>query len=279
MGVVSEVLPVFSRKPLFGYKAFVFATIGIGLLSFTVWAHHMFTTGAVFLPFFSFMTALIAIPTGIKMFNWLGHAVRRQDHARHADAVRARLHRDVPHRRHQRRHARLAPDRLPRPGHVLRRRPPALRLLRRLGVRRLRRDVLLVPEDDRPRLNEPLGKVHFWIHFIGFNLAFFPMHQLGLSACRGASATTAPTRAGRILNIVSTVGAFMIAVSIIPFLINVIATLINGEPAGDDPWEGNTLGVGDDQPAAAVQLRPAAADPLRAAALLPDPRPRPRGRA
>ena len=77
MGVVSEVLPVFSRKPLFGYKAFVFATIGIGLLSFSVWAHHMFTTGAVFLPFFSFMTALIAIPTGIKMFNWLGHAVAR----------------------------------------------------------------------------------------------------------------------------------------------------------------------------------------------------------
>ncbi|HZG69835.1 MAG TPA: cbb3-type cytochrome c oxidase subunit I, partial [Herpetosiphonaceae bacterium] len=72
MGVVSEVLPVFSRKPLFGYKAFVFATIGIGLLSFSVWAHHMFTTGSVFLPFFSFMTALIGIPTGIKMFNWLG---------------------------------------------------------------------------------------------------------------------------------------------------------------------------------------------------------------
>ena len=71
MGVVSEVLPVFSRRPLFGYRAFVFATIAIGLLSFSVWAHHMFTTGNVLLPFFSFMTALIAIPTGIKMFNWL----------------------------------------------------------------------------------------------------------------------------------------------------------------------------------------------------------------
>src|SRR5258705_12013002 len=69
MGIVSEVLPVFSRKPLFGYKAFVFATAGIGALGFSVWAHHMFTTGLVFLPFFSLMTFLIAVPTGVKMFN------------------------------------------------------------------------------------------------------------------------------------------------------------------------------------------------------------------
>ncbi|HEX2140764.1 MAG TPA: cbb3-type cytochrome c oxidase subunit I, partial [Candidatus Limnocylindria bacterium] len=71
MGVVSEILPVFSRKPLFGYRAFVFATVGIGLLSFSVWAHHMFTTGEVFLLFFAFMTALIGVPTGVKMFNWI----------------------------------------------------------------------------------------------------------------------------------------------------------------------------------------------------------------
>src|SRR6266540_2770461 len=71
MGIVSEVLPGFSRKPLFGYKAFVFATAGIGALGFSVWAHHMFTTGAVFLPFFSLMTFLIAVPTGVKMFNWI----------------------------------------------------------------------------------------------------------------------------------------------------------------------------------------------------------------
>ena len=71
MGMVSEILPVFSRKPLFGYKAFVFATAGIGALGFSVWAHHMFTTGAVYLPFFSLMTFLIAVPTGVKMFNWI----------------------------------------------------------------------------------------------------------------------------------------------------------------------------------------------------------------
>src|SRR4051794_18684628 len=71
MGMISEILPVFSRKPLFGYKAFVFATAGIGALGFSVWAHHMFTTGSVYLPFFSLMTFLIAVPTGVKMFNWI----------------------------------------------------------------------------------------------------------------------------------------------------------------------------------------------------------------
>src|SRR2546426_5549621 len=78
MGIVSEVLPVFSRKPLFGYKAFVFATAGIGALGFSVWAHHMFTTGTVYLPFFSFMTFLIAVPTGVKMFNWIATLFRGQ---------------------------------------------------------------------------------------------------------------------------------------------------------------------------------------------------------
>src|SRR6187455_169669 len=71
MGMISEILPVFSRKPLFGYKAFVFATAAIGALGFSVWSHHMFTTGAVYLPFFSLMTFLIAVPTGVKMFNWI----------------------------------------------------------------------------------------------------------------------------------------------------------------------------------------------------------------
>ncbi len=71
-GIVSEVLPVFSRKPIFGYKGLVFATIAIAALSMAVWAHHMFVTGAVLLPFFAFMTMLIAVPTGVKFFNWVG---------------------------------------------------------------------------------------------------------------------------------------------------------------------------------------------------------------
>ena len=71
-GIISEVLPVFSRKPIFGYKTLVFATIAIGALSVSVWAHHMYATGQVLLPFFAVMTMLIAVPTGVKFFNWIG---------------------------------------------------------------------------------------------------------------------------------------------------------------------------------------------------------------
>src|SRR5207342_1474974 len=71
-GVASEIIPVFSRKPIFGYKGLVFATIAIGALSMAVWAHHMYATGAVLLPFFALMTMLIAVPTGVKFFNWIG---------------------------------------------------------------------------------------------------------------------------------------------------------------------------------------------------------------
>src|SRR3712207_1689015 len=77
-GIITEVIPVFSRKPLFGYKGMVFATIAIGALSLTVWAHHMYATGAVLLPFFAFLTYLIAVPTGIKFFNWIGTMWRGQ---------------------------------------------------------------------------------------------------------------------------------------------------------------------------------------------------------
>ncbi|MCU1422772.1 MAG: cytochrome c oxidase, subunit, partial [Microbacteriaceae bacterium] len=71
-GIISEVLPVFSRKPIFGYKTLIYATIAIAALSITVWAHHMYVTGSVLLPFFSLMTMLIAVPTGVKIFNWVG---------------------------------------------------------------------------------------------------------------------------------------------------------------------------------------------------------------
>ncbi len=77
-GIISEVIPVFSRKPLFGYKGMIGATVAIAALSMTVWAHHLFATGQVLLPFFSFMSFLIAIPTGMKFFNWIGTMWRGQ---------------------------------------------------------------------------------------------------------------------------------------------------------------------------------------------------------
>ena len=199
MGVVSEILPVFSRKPLFGYKAFVFATIGIGLLSFSVWAHHMFTTGAVFLPFFSFMTALIAIPTG--------------DEDVQLARPRCGAASSCSRRRCSSRSASSAMFLIGGISGVMLGSPPidfhvqdTYFVVAHLHYVFFGGSVFGVfaatyywfPKMFGRKLNEPLGKVHFWLHFIGFNLAFFPMHQLGLStACRAASATTAPTPAGR----------------------------------------------------------------------------------
>ena len=137
MGMVSEVLPVFTRKPLFGYKAFVFATAGIGALGLLASGPTTCSRPArSYLPFFSLMTFLIAVPTGVKMFNWIVTLWRGQADVLDAAAVRARLPVDVPHRRDQRRVQRGRAGRLRPPRHVLGRRPPPLRAVRRLGLRR-----------------------------------------------------------------------------------------------------------------------------------------------
>ncbi|TMB56637.1 MAG: cytochrome c oxidase subunit I [Chloroflexi bacterium] len=241
MGVVSEILPVFTRRPLFGYRAFVFATVAIGLLSFSVWAHHMFTTGQVYLPFFSFMTALIAVPTGVKFFNWM------------ATLWRGSITFATP--------MLFALGFLSMfliggiSGMVLSSPPIDFHLQDTYFVVAHLHYVFFggsvfgvfaatyywFPKMFGRRLNEGLGKIHFWLHFIGFNLAFFPMHILGLDGMPRRIADYSPDAGWTMWNLVSTAGAFMIAVSILPFLWNVAATFINGEPVGDDPWEGNTL--------------------------------------
>ena len=148
-GIVTEVLPVFSRKPCFGYKGLVAATIAIAGLSMTVWAHHMFTTGAVLLPFFSFMTFLIAVPTGVKFFNWVGTMWRGQLTLRGADAVRPRVPGHVPVRRADRGDPGLAAAGLRGQRLLLRRRPLPLRAVRHGGVLDVRRVLLLVAQVHR----------------------------------------------------------------------------------------------------------------------------------
>jgi cytochrome c oxidase subunit I len=241
MGMISEILPVFSRKPLFGYKAFVFATAGIGALGFSVWAHHMFTTGAVYLPFFSLMTFLIAVPTGVKMFNWIFTLWRGKlslstpllfalgflsmfliggingafsaavpvDFALHDTYwVVAHLHYVL------------------FGGSVF-------------GV--MAGLYYWFPKMTGRMLSEGLGKVQFVLMFIGFNLTFFPMHQLGLAGMPRRIADYASGAGWNDLNVAATVGGFLIAASMIPLLWNVFVSLRSGKPAGDDPWEGNTL--------------------------------------
>jgi cytochrome c oxidase subunit 1 len=241
LGVVSEILPVFSRKPLFGYKAFVWATIAIGLLSFSVWAHHMFTTGVVFLPFFTFMTALIAIPTGVKMFNWLatlwrGSLVFTTAMLFALGVVSLFLIGGIS-------------------GVVLASAPVDFHLQdtyfvvahlhyvffggAAMGV--FASTYYWFPKMTGRRLNEALGKIHFAMLFVGFNATFFVQHSLGIQGMPRRVADYAADAGWTEMNFISTVGAFLIAASMVPFVINVATTLLNGEKVGDDPWEGNTL--------------------------------------
>jgi cytochrome c oxidase subunit I len=241
MGMISEILPVFSRKPLFGYKAFVFATAGIGALGFSVWAHHMFTTGSVYLPFFSLMTFFIAVPTGVKMFNWIFTMFRGKltfstpllfalgfltmfliggingafsaavpvDFALHDTYwVVAHLHYVL------------------FGGSVF-------------GV--MAGLYYWFPKMTGRMLGEGLGKIQFILMFVGFNLTFFPMHQLGLMGMPRRIADYASNAGWNDLNLAATIGGFTIALSMLPLIWNVFTSLRGGKPAGDDPWGANTL--------------------------------------
>src|SRR6187431_2571573 len=241
MGMISEILPVFSRKPLFGYKAFVFATAGIGALGFSVWAHHMFTTGQVFLPFFSFMTFLIAVPTGVKMFNWVFTLWRGQLTLKTPilfaigflamfliGGINGAFSASVPvdfalH------------DTYWVVAHIH-------YVLFGGSVFGIMAGVYYwFPKMTGRMLNETIGKVQFVVMFIGFNLTFFPMHELGLAGMPRRIADYSSTAGWNDLNLLATIGGFTIAASMVPLLWNVFLSLRSGAIAGDDPWEGNTL--------------------------------------
>ena len=159
-GIISEILAVKSRKPIFGYRMMAFSLLAIVVLGFTVWAHHMFVSGMqewIRIPMM-ITTAIIAVPDRHQDLLLAGDAVARRAAPRHADAVGARLPDDVHARRDLGRDARDDPARHPRQRHLLHRRPHPLRALRRLAVHDLRRRLLLVPEDDGPDVRRGLGQ-------------------------------------------------------------------------------------------------------------------------
>ena len=192
-GIVSEIFPVFSRKPIFGYTTLIYATLSIAALSVAVWAHHMYATGAVLLPFFSFMTFLIAVPTGIKFFNWIGTMWKGQLTFETPMLFSVGFLVDLPARRALGCAAGQPADRLPRHRLLLRGRALPLRAVRHHRVRHLRRHLLLVPEDDGPAARRAAGQaalladVHRLPHHI-------PGAALGRAtrACRAATPTTCP---------------------------------------------------------------------------------------
>ncbi len=242
-GMISEILPVFSRKPIFGYTFIAWSGVAIGFLSFTVWAHHMFAVGLplVAQAFFATSTTLIAIPTAVKIFNWVATIYGGK--------------------------VRLTASMLFAVGFI------AMFLIGGLNGAALAvvpfdyqvTDTYFVvshlhyvlfggtvfgvfggifywfPKMTGRLLNERLGKWQFWLMLIGVNLTFFPMHILGLLGMPRRVYTYAHNLGWNELNLLSTIGAFIIAAAIMVFLWNFIVTLRSGEKAGDDPWDAYTL--------------------------------------
>ncbi|MBB5808028.1 cytochrome c oxidase subunit 1 [Saccharothrix ecbatanensis] len=242
-GIVSEIFPVFSRKPIFGYNGLVYATLGIAALSVAVWAHHMYATGAVLLPFFAFMTFLIAVPTGIKFFNWIGTMWKGQltfetpmlfsigfivtflfgglsgillaapaidFHVSDTYFVVAHFH------------------------YVL---YGTIVFATFAGI------YFWFPKITGRMLDEPLGKLHFWTTFLGFHATFLVQHWLGNEGMPRRYADYLASDGFTTLNTISTIGAYILGASTLPFIWNIFKSYRYGETVKvDDPWGfGNSL--------------------------------------
>ncbi len=237
-GIITEVIPVFSRKPLFGYKSLVGATIGIAGLSMTVWAHHMFTTGAVLLPFFSFMTFLIAIPTGVKFFNWVGTMWRGQLTFEPAMLFAVGF---------------LVTFLFGGLTGIILASPPLdfhvsdsyfvvahfhYVLFGTVVFAMFAGFYFWWPKMTGKMLDSRLGKLHFWTLFLGFHGTFLVQHWLGVIGMprRIAHYPDLPAIATT-LNDISSVSSFILGASTFFFLYNVYKTARFGERVtADDPW-------------------------------------------
>jgi cytochrome c oxidase subunit 1 len=243
MGIVSDVLPTFARKPIFGYAAIVFAGIAIGFMGWGVWAHHMFATGLgpVANSAFALSTMFIAVPTGVKIFNWLGTIwggdVRLKTPFLFAvgfvsmfiiGGLSGVTHAIVPHDYQQTDTYYIVAH-----FHYVLFGGAIFGLFAGLYY--------WWPKFFGRLLSDGLGKLHFALMFIGFNLAFAPMHILGLQGMPRRIPTYPDGMGWNFWNLIATVGAFVIALSVLVFIVNVVRSRRRGEEAGDDPWDGRTL--------------------------------------
>jgi cytochrome c oxidase subunit I len=243
MGIISEIIPVFARKPIFGYKAVAFSTIAIGLLAFLVWGHHMFAVG---LPtrldsFFMVSSMVIAVPTGVKIFNWL------------ATLWRGNISFDTPMLWAIGFIALFTIGGLS--GIFLAAFPVDWELTQTDFVVAHLHYVLFGgsmfgifgglyywwPKMFGRTLDERLGKLHFWFVFVGFNLTFFPMHMLGLLGMPRRVYTYSEGGLWETYNLISTIGSFVMAIGMIIFVVNIVQTARSGRRAANDPWLADTL--------------------------------------
>ncbi len=243
MGIVSEILPVFSRKPLFGYSFVAFSGIAIGFMGWGVWAHHMFAAGLgpVANAAFALSTMFIAVPTGVKIFNWMAtmwggkisfstpmlmslgfltmfiigglsgvtHSIVPTDYQQ-TDTyyIVAHLH----------------------------------YVLFGGAIFGLFAGIYFWwPKISGKLLSERIGKLHFALMFIGFNLTFAPMHILGLQGMPRRYYRYPAGQGFEMWNMVETIGSFVIALSVLVFIANVVVTGKRGKPSGDDPWDARTI--------------------------------------
>ncbi|HEY5940387.1 MAG TPA: cbb3-type cytochrome c oxidase subunit I, partial [Gemmatimonadales bacterium] len=241
--IVSEVIPVFSRKPLFGYSVMVYATAAIAFLGFGVWAHHMFTVGLgpTANAIFSGATMLIAIPTGVKIFNWIGTMWGGSLQFRTPMLFAIGF---------------IAMFIMGGLSGVMHSSPPAdLQQTDTYFVVAHFHYVLFGgsifgltagayywwPKMFGRMLNEGLGKLHFWLMLIGFNLTFFPMHFVGLHGMPRRVYTYPKELGFELLNQMETAGAFVLGLAFLVFLVNIFQTWRKPRNAPADPWNGATL--------------------------------------
>jgi cytochrome c oxidase subunit 1 len=242
-GIVSEVLPVFARKPIFGYKAIAASTAAIAFLGLLVWAHHMFSTpmSTVVLAFFMLSSFVIAVPTGVKIFNWIATLWRGTIEFKTpllfaAGLIGVFLIGGIS-------------------GIFLAVFPVDWQLTDTYFVVAHLHYVLFggsvfgifaglyywFPKMSGRMLSDGLGKASFWTILVGFNLTFLVQHSAGLDGMPRRIFEYSDAAGWQTYNLISTIGAFVLAVGILITIVNVVRSLKAGAVAGPDPWKANTL--------------------------------------
>ncbi len=244
MGLVSEIIPTFSKKPLFGYPVVIFSGIVIGFMGWMVWSHHMFTVGlgAVANSIFAITTMLIAVPTGVKIFNWIAtmwkgsidfnktamlysigfiflFIIGGLSGVMHSSAASDAQQQDtyfiVAHI------------------HYVLFGGAIMALLG--GV------YFYFPKITGKLMDESLGKINFWLTFIGMNLTFFPMHFSGMDGMPRRIYTYTSEMGWDLWNLISTFGVFIMGAGILIFVLNIVYSYLRGKESGNDPWDARTI--------------------------------------
>jgi cytochrome c oxidase subunit I len=242
-GMISEIIPVFSRKPIFGYAFVAGSTVAIAFLSFAVWAHHMFASGLGWGwdVAFGASSMLIAIPTGVKIFNWIatmwGGTIRFASPMMYATAflilftiggITGVAFAVVPNDWQ-------VTDTYYVVAHM------HYVLFGGTAFAVIGAMHYWFPKMTGRMMNERLAKINFWVLFVGFNLTFFVQHFLGIMGMPRRVATYPDMDGWGLLNLISTGGAFLMALGVLLFLWNIVSSARSGEPAGDNPWDAWTL--------------------------------------